>query len=88
MSDNATTDMECECATWCDLDFRHRLLTGHHLYCKHGQHALTKALELIAVLARGMELWGAQEDGIYSEAWEAYRQAKALEGVFLPVEPN
>ena len=78
----------CECTNWATLNLRHQLLTGHHERCPHSPKALDKALELIAALARGMELWGAEEDGIYPDAWEAYRKAKALEGVFLPEEPN
>ena len=74
----------CLCVTWCEINHIHRFLTGHHEGCPHSPKALDKALELIAALARGMELWGAEEDGIYPEAWDAYRKAKALQGVFLP----
>lgn len=73
----------CECRDWCDLDLRQRLLTGHHATCKHS-HPLKSAYELIAALARGMEHWAHDEDGIHPDAWEAYRKAKALEGVMLP----
>jgi hypothetical protein len=76
----------CACENWCVIDHTHRLLTGHHEGCPHSPKALDKALELIAALARGMELWGAEEDGIYPEAWEAYRKAKALQGVLIPPE--
>jgi hypothetical protein len=75
---------ECECVNWCEIDHVHRFLTGHHEGCKHSPKALGKALELIAELAKGMECWAADEDGIHPEAWEAYRKAKALEFVFLP----
>lgn len=74
----------CQCVNWCEINHVHRFLTGHHEGCPHSPKALDKALELIAALARGMELWGAEEDGIYPDAWEAYRKAKALQGVFLP----
>jgi hypothetical protein len=74
----------CECDNWCEINHTHRFLTGHHEGCPRSPKALDKALELIAALVRGMELWGAEEDGIYPEAWEAYRKAKALQGVFLP----
>jgi hypothetical protein len=73
----------CECRDWCDLDLRPRLLTGHHATCKYS-HPLKSAYELIAALARGMEHWARDEDGIHPDAWEAYRKAKALEGVILP----
>jgi hypothetical protein len=78
----------CECVNWCEIDNTHRFLTGHHEGCPHTPKALGKALELIAALARGMELWGAEEDGIYDGAWEAYRKAKALQGMFLPPANN
>ena len=65
------------------MDLRHRILTGHHESCPHSPKALDKALELIADLARGMEYWAGDEDGIHPQAWEAYRKAKALEGEFL-----
>ncbi len=78
----------CECVHWCSIDHRHVILTDHHENCPKGPKPFDKALELIAELARALELWGAQEDGIYDEAWPAYRKAKALEGVFLPDEPE
>ena len=81
-------EMSCECLTWATLDVRHQLLTGHHERCPHRPDALTAALELIAEMAHGMELWAADEDGIHPDAWKSYIQAKALEGVFLPEEPN
>lgn len=74
----------CQCVNWCEINHTHRFLTGHHEGCPNSPEALGAALDLIAALARGMELWGAEEDGIYPEAWEAYRKAKALQGVFLP----
>lgn len=75
---------QCPCRYWCHTQLRHQLLTGHHDQCPHSPKPLDKALELIADLARGMELWAADEDGIHAEAWKAYRKAKALEGVLLP----
>ena len=75
---------ECECATWCDLDIRIRMLTGHHENCKHGGSVLGAALALIDELAKGMESWAHDEDGIHPAAWESYRKAKALVGVYLP----
>jgi hypothetical protein len=78
-----TSPPPCECDNWCDLDPTHRFLTGHHDGCPHSPKAIDKALELIAALARGMELWGAEKDGIYPGALEAYRKAKALQGVFI-----
>jgi hypothetical protein len=41
---------------------------------------------LIADLTKGIEAWGALEDGIPDEVWEPYRKAKGLQGVFLSNE--
>lgn len=76
----------CVCVNWCDLSQVHRLLTGHHANCKHAPNVLDCALDLIKDMSYGMECWAADEDGIHPDAWEAYRKAKALEGVILP--PN
>ena len=73
----------CECSQWAEVRGEHRMLTGHHKNCHRSPDPLGKALALIAKLARGMECWAADEDGIHPDAWEAYRRAKALEGVFL-----
>ena len=82
-------EMSCECLTWATLDVRHQLLTGHHERCPHRPDALTAAYELIAEMARGMECWAGDEDGaIHPDAWKAYRRAKALQGKFLPVDPD
>lgn len=59
-------------------------MTGHHENCPRRPNALGKALELIMKLANGMECWAKDNGGIHPDAWEAYRQAKALEGVILP----
>lgn len=71
---------ECECTKWCDVNTRHRILTGHHENCCASPSALEKALDLVAKLAHGMDCWAADEDGIHPDAWEAYKQAKLLEG--------
>jgi len=74
----------CECRDWCDADLRHRLLTGHHQTCAHSSSLRDSLYALVRELARGMEHWAHDEDGIHPDAWEAYRKAKALEGVILP----
>jgi hypothetical protein len=79
---------DCECANWCEINHTHRLLTGHHEGCARSPAALDKALELIAALASGMDSWAADEDGIHPGSWDAYRRAKALQGVFLPAANN
>ncbi len=82
---NEVTEYEAcpVCENWCTVDIKHRLLTGHHERCPHSPKALDAALDLIADLARAMELWAAEEDGVYDGAWEPYRKAKALQGVYL-----
>lgn len=82
-------EKKCECANWTQVDeyqFRHYMLTGHHENCPHRPKSIDKACELISELAKGMERWAADEDGIHPDAWQAYRKAKFLEGVFLPEE--
>ena len=78
----------CECHNWADLDLRVRLLTGHHARCPHGGDPLEAAFKLIKELAQGIHVWAADEDGVHPDAWEAYRRAKGLEGVFLADEEN
>ena len=77
---------ECECATWCDLTLEERILTGHHKLCPDSPSPLKKAIELIGDMARGMESWASDEDGIHDDAWKSYCKAKSLEGIFL--NPN
>ena len=77
----------CDCQNWADLDLRVRLLTGHHARCPHGGNPLEAALKLIKKLTRGIECWAHEEDGeVFMDCWKPYREAKALEGVFLPEE--
>ena len=79
----------CECQNWASLDpLRTSILTGHHPRCPHGPDRFDAACKLIHELALGIEMWAAEEDGVYPDVWDAYRKAKALEGVFLPDEPN
>lgn len=79
----------CECQNWADLDLRVRLLTGHHARCPHGGDPLEAAFKLLKKLTRGIECWANEEDGeVYADCWKPYREAKALEGIFLPEEPE
>ena len=75
----------CECQNWANAggdDAAQQMLTGHHPRCERGDFRKS-ALGLIADLARALESWGREEDGIPDCAWEPYRKAKALQGVFL-----
>lgn len=79
---------ECECINWASENLTAQLLTGHHARCPRGGDQLKSALALIAELAEGIEQWAAEEDGVYDGVWKAYQKAKALQGVFLSIDPN
>lgn len=79
----------CECQNWAELDLRVRLLTGHHARCPRGGNPLEAAFKLLKELTRGIECWAHEEDGeVFMDCWKPYREAKALEGVFIPEEPE
>ena len=85
---DATTDTNtqspCMCATWAEVNYTHRILTGHHAQCLNcDQSTVDALLALVADLAKGIEAWAALEDGIPNDVWPAYRKAKGLQGVFL-----
>jgi hypothetical protein len=78
----ACTDLlACECANWTSRRLDIRLLTNHHESCPKGD-VMGSAKSLIRALVKGLEAWGAEEDGIYPEAWEAYKRGKAVIGEF------
>jgi len=99
MSTNRTTEAnppsherlgsECECINWaCANALGAHILTGHHPRCPRGGDPLKAALGLVADLAKGIERWASEEDGVPDCVWEAYRKAKALQGVFLSEDPE
>ena len=53
------------------------LLLIHAPECKH---FWTEVRGIIEGLVRGFEEWAADEDGIHSEAWDAYQRAKLVLG--------
>jgi len=74
---------DCQlCQNWAG-DIGHMMLTGHNENCPHGPTREDALLQLVRDLAAGMEAWAADEDGIHHAAWDAYRRAKALSGVWL-----
>jgi hypothetical protein len=78
----ACTDLlACECANWTSRRLDISLLTNHHESCPKGD-VMGSAKSLIRALVKGLEAWGAEEDGIYPEAWEAYKRGKAVIGEF------
>jgi hypothetical protein len=77
MLDQSTTatPSECECVNWCrdGLHVPEEILAGHHFRCpKHDAEFRRRSLELIAQLYHAMREWGAQEDGVPDEAWDAW----------------
>lgn len=76
----ASSCSPCECNSWANVNWPHRMLTGHHENCPKSPDPLAKALELIADLAKGMDCWAADEDGIHPDAWEAFKKAKVVGG--------
>jgi hypothetical protein len=84
------SENKCRCAEWADAspgERQIRVLTGHHETCPMCcESGLSAALALIDRLTEGIEAWAADEDGVHPVVWEAYRQAKALHGVYLPIE--
>ena len=79
----------CVCQNWAEHDPRIQFLTGHHSKCPDGGNPLEAAFRLLKELTRGIECWAQEEDGgVYIDCWKAYRKAKAVEGVFLPEEPE
>lgn len=77
---------QCRCATWCHTRPGIAVLTGHHETCEHRPDLFGSAADLIHALVRGIEDWGAQEDGIPDPLWMAYAKAKAVLGE--PVDPT
>ena len=75
--------MKCECENWATADVGMMAITGHQENCKHRPSEVESLRKLIRELAKGIEEWGNEEDGIYPPVWEAYKNAKLLEGVFV-----
>jgi hypothetical protein len=42
---------------------------------------LEAAVALISDLAKGIEAWAADEDGVHDAVFEAYQKAKRMEGI-------
>lgn len=79
---DASTLLDCECLHWCDMRPDIRFLTGHHENCPKRGDTMEAAKQLIAELVRGIELWAAEEDGVYTSCWKPYKRAKAILGQF------
>lgn len=63
----------CECKTWGSSDVRRRMWgNGHHESC-HRYNPVEGIYNACAAMVKALEEWGANEDGIPQEVWEAYR---------------
>ena len=47
-----------------------------------GAKPLDAAMALIRELTKALEAWGAEEDGIFPPAWDAYKRGKCAIGEF------
>mgnify|MGYP002639974512 CR=1 FL=1 len=68
----------CECSTWARA-YGQQFMALHHRNCKH-YNPEADAATLITALVEGMDAWGADEDGIHPEAWDAYQRARSATG--------
>lgn len=71
---NAIEPSECQCRDWACADLLSGLFgNGHNPQCKYFV-PLVGAKELLKDLIKGIEEWGAMEDGIPDCVWHAYRK--------------
>lgn len=62
-------------------------LTGHYPNCPlfSADIFTIRAVDLIEELAKGIEAWAEDEDGVHPEVWDAYQEAKAvISGLAMP----
>lgn len=78
---NKPNPKDCDCRLWA-RESGIILVSTHHPSCGHYQHGddLRAAREIVKDLTAAMERWGAEEDGIPADAWEAYKTAKQAIG--------
>jgi hypothetical protein len=69
------------------MDLSAVILTGHHEQCPKNPGVMDASRSLLTELVRGIQRWGAEEDGIPGDLWEAYAHAKAVLGEPVPVIP-
>ena len=77
------TNSECECKNWAS-DGRLPMLS-HHYKCQN-YSPIFEMTKIIKDLIIGIESWGAEEDGVYGECFEAYKRAKVAMGQFDFIE--
>ena len=74
----------CECRLWA---MSGKLAPcGHNLNCPERLDSERGWEDLVGGLITGMICWGADEDGIHPEAWEAYCRARMALGMSVPPE--
>jgi len=72
---------ECECATWGRDSLGAMLFLRHHQKCpKYSPEPEVR--DLLLRLINGIEDWAADEDGIHSDCWEAYKDACSMVGMW------
>lgn len=74
-----TEKAPCVCQNWARTG--QKILTKHHPNCTC-YDAEGDARDVVERLLKGIEAWGAEEDGVYPECWEAYRNGKIFVGQF------
>ncbi len=69
--------MSCPCSQYCrDGSLP---LTEHHPQCEK-YNLESESLELVNKLIRGIEQWGADEDGIHDDVYDIYCKALVFTG--------
>jgi len=74
---------DCECKTWCTDDYGLDSVLGHHHRCPHAPDPVAALRRLVRELTDGMDVWAQDCGGVHPAAWDAYRRAKLLGGVFV-----
>jgi hypothetical protein len=85
MGTNEKTLCECTQMTCASPEaMEHMMATNHHPHCPKGWPQ--SARDLIAALVKGMSAWAADEDGVHTDAWDAYLAGRAALGLPPPKE--
>jgi len=75
---------ECCCQNWADS---RPAWVCHHTRCPH-YDIERDATRLLTRLVRGIEAWASDGDGVHSDLWAAYCDAKLGIGEGFPKEPD
>lgn len=77
MTTPTDTPSMCECMGWGRLADQY--LFEHHRKCKHF-NAEAELISIIDQLCEGIEQWAADEDGVHTDCWNAYKEARVKRG--------